>query len=145
MDSSFTIMGLKFYGSPWQPRFCDWAFNLDPPALEKAWSKIPADTDILVTHGPPYGVLDRDGDKVHCGCRKLTERLKSIGPKVHVFGHIHEGYGWTEKNGTLYANASICNVRNVPEHEAFVIDYSPSSGKAVVKNASGRTSQKKRI
>ncbi len=132
MDSSVTVMGLKFYGSPWQPRFFDWAFNLDRPELKTVWAKIPSDTDILITHGPPYGILDVNNERHHCGCHELAERLKTVRPKLHIFGHIHEGYGWKEVNGTLYVNASICNVRNVPHKEAVIIDYDPGSGRGEV-------------
>ena len=58
-DSSIEIGGLKIYGSPWQPRFFDWAFNLNRgPEMAEKWAMIPEDIDVLITHGPPNGILD---------------------------------------------------------------------------------------
>jgi hypothetical protein len=110
-DEGVTIDGVAFYGSPWQPWFYDWAFNLprDGWELRKRWEAIPTETDVLVTHGPPHMVLDKaagrhskDVASDHGGCKILrTEILTRIKPKLHVFGHIHEGYGaplsWTER------------------------------------------------
>ena len=90
-DESLTLDGVKFYGSPWQPRFFDWAFNKDRGAPLKAiWDKIPLDTDVLITHGPPHGILDLTFDKIKAGCEELLLAVQRIKPKVHVFGHIHE-------------------------------------------------------
>lgn len=106
-DSGIEVFGLTFWGSPWQPWFFDWAFNL--PRGEKladVWSKIPSDTDILITHSPPYGILDV-ADGYHVGCEQLSKALEYIKPKLHVFGHIHQGYGSLERDGTIYVNASL--------------------------------------
>lgn len=106
-DSGIEVFGLTFWGSPWQPWFFDWAFNL--PRGEKladVWSKIPSDTDILITHSPPYGILDV-ADGYHVGCEQLSQALEYIKPKLHVFGHIHQGYGSLERDGTIYVNASL--------------------------------------
>jgi len=91
---------VKFYGSPWQPWFYDWAFNLERGAEIRAkWDLIPEVIDVLITHGPPFGIgdLTARGDKA--GCQDLLEVLERIKPRVHIFGHIHEGYGITS-NGT---------------------------------------------
>ena len=108
-DSSVTINGFKFYGSPWQPTFFDWAFNANRgPDIKEYWDKIPDDTDVLITHGPPMGILDRVWrDSV--GCADLTAAVTRIKPKVHVFGHIHCGYGYKLFNGTQFYNAALCN------------------------------------
>src|ERR1700722_2905947 len=59
-DSNVVIDGIKFYGSPWQPWFYDWAFNVNRgPDIKKYWDKIQSNTDVLITHGPPYGILDQ--------------------------------------------------------------------------------------
>jgi predicted phosphohydrolase len=92
-DEAAEIEGLKFYGSPWQPWFFDWAFNLARgPELRAKWNLIPADTDVLVTHGPPQGCLDmtRRGEPV--GCADLAAAVRRLKPRLHVFGHIHEAY-----------------------------------------------------
>lgn len=59
----------------------------------KLWDSIPADTDILVTHGPPFGVLDRTIQNCNAGCHYLLQKVMEIKPKYHLFGHIHEAYG----------------------------------------------------
>lgn len=115
--------GLKIYGSPWQPWFHDWAFNLrrgEP--LRKVWRKIPQDTDIVVTHGPPQGILDRCYDGREVGCQDLLERLEVVQPRLHVFGHIHEAYGQKQVGETLYVNASNCTLQYKPIQKAIVID-----------------------
>lgn len=111
-DEEVIIEGIKFYGSPWQPWFYNWAFNLPRNGVEimEKWNKIPDDTDILITHTPPHGVLDyvpRSNEMV--GCEALTKRLYEINVKLNVFGHIHESYGNKKVNNTECVNASILN------------------------------------
>lgn len=128
IDQEVTIEGVKFYGSPWQPWFCDWAFNLrrgDP--LRMKWSKIPTDTDVLITHGPPHGHLDLtrgydDSPREHVGCKDLREYVEKIKPKYHVFGHIHCGYGMDRDGNTTFINASICNEHYEHANEPIVVD-----------------------
>ncbi|HEY1186632.1 MAG TPA: metallophosphatase domain-containing protein [Gemmata sp.] len=106
-DSGCEIAGLKFYGSPWTPFFCDWAFMLQPGAeMAAKWARIPAGLDVLITHGPPDGVLDRNRSGACCGCRELLYRVLEVKPRVHVFGHIHEAAGQTEIGGTRFVNAA---------------------------------------
>jgi predicted phosphodiesterase len=88
------LHSFKVYGSPWQPEFCDWAFNLDRgPEIRKYWEMIPHDTDILITHGPPLGFGDLTADGFRCGCSDLLDIVLEHPPRVHIFGHIHEAYG----------------------------------------------------
>lgn len=112
-DESVVCDGVKIYGSPWQPEFCRWAFNLKRgQALRDVWSKIPNDTEILLTHGPPMGILDRTFEQRPVGCEDLRHRLLSLpNLKLHVFGHIHEAYGRRQEGDRLYLNASICDLR----------------------------------
>jgi predicted phosphohydrolase len=122
-DSGIEIGGIKFWGSPWQPFFCNWAFNLPRGTpLAKVWAKIPSDTDVLITHGPPYGILDRVYDGEHVGCEELRAALPRVRPKIHVFGHVHEDYGVLEQDGTTFINASICDGRYRPIQAPIVID-----------------------
>lgn len=108
LDGAVEIEGIKIYGSPWQPEFFDWAFNLPRgPELARKWAAIPGDTDILMTHGPPQGILDETSAGDAVGCADLLERLADLSVKVHLFGHIHEGYGEEVRGGTRYLNASI--------------------------------------
>ena len=122
-DSGVTVDGVRVWGSPWQPRFFDWAFNLDRgPQLAAKWALIPADTDVLVTHGPPFGTLDLTprGDRV--GCEALAARLDQLRVRLHVFGHIHHSYGMVEHGQRVSVNASICDERYRPAHQPIVVD-----------------------
>ncbi|MEO8648077.1 MAG: metallophosphatase domain-containing protein [Acidobacteriota bacterium] len=130
-DSVAEIDGLKFYGSPWQPRFYDWAFNLfRGKELAEKWNLIPDDTEILITHGPPYGILDEvetpHGSASHEGCQDLFERIKVLVDggqlKLHVFGHIHGGYGTSEAFGVRFVNASNCDEGYRVTNSPVVID-----------------------
>ncbi|RKP27380.1 Metallo-dependent phosphatase-like protein, partial [Syncephalis pseudoplumigaleata] len=86
--------GWLVYGSPWQPEFGGWAFNKPRGApLREVWDRIPEATDILITHGPPRGILDRVVTGESCGCDDLLVRVQTVRPIVHIFGHIHEGRG----------------------------------------------------
>ncbi|MBA3784786.1 MAG: metallophosphoesterase [Acidobacteria bacterium] len=130
-DSSVEIGGLKIYGSPWQPRFFDWAFNLMRGAeLAEKWKLIPDDTDILITHGPPFGILDEVPRQYwieNTGCEELRKRVETIKPKLHIFGHIHCGYGQAEKFGVKFVNASNCDESYEPTNAPIVIDLQTSS------------------
>ena len=110
-DSGIEIEGFKIWGSPVQIEFCDWAFNRKKGAdINKHWKLIPKNTDILITHSPPFGILDRTNSNYNAGCEMLLKKVNLIKPKLHVFGHIHEGYGMIEKEGIIFANASSLNV-----------------------------------
>lgn len=125
-DSQITLMGLRIYGSPWQPRFFDWAFNLDRngPELAEKWAMIPEGLDVLVTHGPPYGVLDETHFGLRrMGCELLAAAVVMKQPRLHVFGHNHGGYGKRGgPDGTIFVNAAICDDRYAPIREPIVID-----------------------
>ena len=129
-DSEIEIDGIKIYGSPWQPEFFDWAFNLKRgKELEEKWAKIPDDVDILITHGPPMGILDCTlRDRTHVGCQDLLNRINEIKPKVHIFGHIHEGYGTYENDSTLFINASVCTLQYNPVNKPIVFIYDTEDG-----------------
>jgi len=106
-DQEVIIDGIKFYGSPWQPWFYDWAFNLERgPEIRAKWDLIPENTDVLITHGPPYGLGDLTARGDSTGCQDLLEVIDQIKPKLHIFGHIHEGYGMTSNRDTTFINAS---------------------------------------
>jgi Icc-related predicted phosphoesterase len=122
-DSGITINGIKFRGSPWQPAFFNWAFNLPiGKALADKWELIPEDTDVLITHGPPYQILDTLVSGKQVGCVDLKQAVERLKPKVHIFGHIHEGYGRLEQDGTTYVNASVCKVNYQPINPPIVVD-----------------------
>ena len=102
---------VKIWGGPWTPRFFDWAFNVDRgEAIRRYWDWIPRDIDVLVPHGPPFGILD-DTPSGPVGCEELAEVVDKIQPKVHVFGHIHPQYGSTFNNWTRFLNVSVVDSR----------------------------------
>jgi len=115
---------LYVYGSPWQPEFNDWAFNLPRKGRELAarWAAIPSGLDVLITHGPPFGILDRTSTGEHAGCELLRAAVERARPRLHVFGHVHEGYGVVERDGTIYVNASICDLSYRPVNAPVVVD-----------------------
>jgi len=125
-DSMVTINGLKIWGSPWQPTFFDWAFNADRGgAIKRYWDMIPEGLDILVTHGPPMGIHDQIAAHLgseHLGCEELMAAVERVKPKIHVFGHIHGGYGQTQYVNTLFINAAICNEGYKAVNDPIVIE-----------------------
>jgi len=115
LENQVTVIeGIKIYGSPMTPTFMNWAFMEERDKIHKYWDEIPDDTDIVVTHGPAYGILDMTytlagfpRDSV--GCVALNKRLVDIKPKYHIFGHIHSGYGIEKIDETTYINCSVCD------------------------------------
>jgi predicted phosphodiesterase len=121
-DSGVVIDGIKFWGSPWQPEFLNWAFNLRRGAeIARKWNLIPFGTDVLITHGPPMAILDYAHGEHH-GCADLWKRVRDLAPKIHAFGHIHEGSGVEERDRTTYFNASICDGEHKAVNPCRVID-----------------------
>jgi Icc-related predicted phosphoesterase len=106
---------IHIYGSPWQPEFYNWAFNLprNSDIMKEKWDAIPNNTDILVTHGPAFGFLDLPGfgTPMNVGCEMLRYRIDELRPKIHVFGHIHGSYGYYYNGHTHFFNASVLNER----------------------------------
>jgi Icc-related predicted phosphoesterase len=138
-DTGIKVEGLSIYGSPWQPEFMHWAFNVPRGSLARYWDQIPSGLDILVTHGPPFGILDQAispgkrrlagwedeeafAGSEHVGCRELLAAVERTRPRVHVFGHIHNGYGTSRNEHTVFYNASLCNERYEPINKTWVID-----------------------
>jgi Icc-related predicted phosphoesterase len=108
MNGKLSIKGLKLWASP-VTSLSSSAFAI-PEAKDRArlYSQIPSDTDILITHGPPYGILDcSPGDSKHSGCRELLKAVVRIKPKIHVFGHVHAGYGIHQTPDTTFVNAAL--------------------------------------
>lgn len=126
-DAGVTIEGVRFWGSPWQPFFNNWAFNLERGCADLAakWASIPDDVQVLITHGPPFGILDGAGWQVvqSVGCELLRDRLASLPDlRVHLFGHVHEAYGTTRQGRVQYVNASICTMSYAPTNLPIVVD-----------------------
>jgi hypothetical protein len=138
LDEDFVIYGdgpngdmpeenVRIYGSPWQPWFYDWAFNLprNGDKLKSKWDAIPTNTDIVVTHGPAWSKLDvPGGTTIHVGCELLTEHFNTVArPKIHVCGHIHGSYGHYFDGQTHYFNASVLNERYQYANSPFTFDW----------------------
>lgn len=136
-DSGATVAGLRVWGSPWQPVFYDWAFNAGPDKRAAAWALIPADTQVLVLHGPPHGAgdlaprrpgpADRDDtgwpESERVGCEHLRRRLDELPElRLAVYGHIHRGRGAYPRGGRLYANVSLVDESYDPVHPVAVWD-----------------------
>ncbi len=123
-DSGTEIEGIKIWGSPITPWFFDWAFNRKRGEdIKQSWEKIPEDTDILITHGPPWGILDRTIHGQQVGCEELLTAVKRIKPRLHIFGHIHEEHGIVHDAHTQYINASMVDVHYQATQEAIVIEW----------------------
>jgi hypothetical protein len=120
---------VNIYGSPWQPEFYDWAFNLpkNGEELKSKWNAIPSNTDILITHGPAYGFLDdvtgRRGQ--HLGCELLRDKVLEIKPKIHVCGHIHTGWGHYFDGHTHFFNAAVLDERYINTQTPWDIEWDP--------------------
>ena len=125
-DETITIDGINIYGSPWQPEFYNWAFNLprNGEEITKKWAEIPENTDILITHGPAWGYLDNiNGRMDKLGCELLTERILTINPKIHLCGHIHTGNGYRFNGKTHFVNAAVLDERYIYMQNPMTMDW----------------------
>jgi Icc-related predicted phosphoesterase len=119
---------IHIYGSPWQPEFFNWAFNLprNGVELQEKWSNIPTNTDILVCHAMPWGHLDVTNN-MNVGCELLRFRVDEIKPKIFVGGHIHSGYGYKFDGHTHFFNASVLNERYIYSNLPFTFEWNPDT------------------
>lgn len=145
LEDDFVVLnGLKIYGSPHTPTFFNWAFNQDSARLYDIWQQVPDDVDIMITHGPPYGILDSvvttkkkpykgaantnstamKAFQIHerAGCLHLRERMDEVEPLVHIFGHIHSAYGIDKLGNTTYINAALMDEMYEVAHKPVVFD-----------------------
>lgn len=129
-ESGVSLDGVRFWGAPWTPEFFRWAFMLPRgAALRERWAKIPDGIDVLVTHGPPYGHGDlarpfRSPHPRAVGCLELLAAVRRVRPRLHVFGHIHEGHGVTQSDEvpTVFVNAALCGEGLEPARAPVVVD-----------------------
>lgn len=132
INETAIVDGKVFWGSPWTPWFWDWAFNFPDhnanfararAAARACWEDIPDDVEVLITHGPPKGILDKTRDGKEVGCPWLLERLEDF-PflKAHIFGHIHESYGQAVQNNVTFVNAAVCTLGMDPKNIMQVIE-----------------------
>ncbi|NNJ13753.1 metallophosphoesterase, partial [Chloroflexales bacterium ZM16-3] len=113
--------GVQIYGSPWTPSL-GWAFARSPLALHDHWAELPDGIDVLITHGPPRGARDQDAKRQHCGDAALAAAVRELRPRLHIYGHIHAGYGRMTDGGTTFLNASSCTRHYEPINPPLVID-----------------------
>lgn len=122
-DKGVEIDGVKIYGSPWMPWFHQWAFMKHEDELKPHWDAIPDDTQVLITHCPPHGILDMETEPRRCGSLTLRERVKELSHlRHHIFGHIHEGYGEDVIEGVHYHNVAALNGEYRYQNPPQVID-----------------------
>ena len=134
-DSGIEIDGLKIWGSPITPYFHDWAFNRNRgEEIKLHWDLIPDDTEILITHGPPFGILDENVDGKRLGCEELLSRVLQVQPKYHIFGHIHEGYGMLVKKEVEFVNASVLDDRYELKNRPSMISIMRKDSSIDIKN-----------
>ena len=116
---------LKIWGSPWQPEFHNWAFNLPRgEKIKEKWDLIPNDVDILITHGPAFGKLDYVSyNRINVGCEELLKKIEEVKPKLHISGHIHEGFGYIFNGETHFFNAAVLNDRYEFRNKPITIDW----------------------
>jgi Icc-related predicted phosphoesterase len=139
-DFGVELDGIKFWGSPYTPRFGNWAYMEERGAdIRRHWDMIPEETDVLITHGPPIDVLDYSTiTRMGCGCQDLALTAGRVSPQIMVFGHIHSGYG--HRRGSPYApytdfyNAAVVNESYDVANEPWVVDVDLSYYKGEYKN-----------
>jgi Icc-related predicted phosphoesterase len=112
-DEAIIINGVKFYGTPYGIIEDNWSFGKNEVELEQIYKKIPYDTDILITHYPPFRIMDLKYNNRRCGSQNLVNEIKKRNIKHHIFGHCHEFYGIEKKGDTYYINCSMCGGGNV--------------------------------
>jgi Icc-related predicted phosphoesterase len=122
IDEGVEVMGLKIWGSPITP-MSGGAFGISSAAERtRLYAKIPNGVDILITHGPPQGILDRPpGDFPAAGCPQLLEATRRLKPRLHVFGHVHGAHGMLSVGETLYVNAALLGVDGALSEPAIAL------------------------
>jgi Icc-related predicted phosphoesterase len=124
-DSSTEVLGLSIYGSPWTPYFGGTEVFHHPAGsaeLRAVWARVPASTDILLTHGPALGLLDSTSEDGHLGDELLLEAIDRVQPRLHAFGHVHDSYGALQHGPTLVVNASLVDSGYNLVHSPVVLD-----------------------
>ena len=133
IHEAMDLNGFHVFGSPYTPLFFDWAYMKDREELDSYWSEIPADTDILITHGPPKGVRDvtrhwRTKEPIHVGSKKLTRQVtERIRPRIHAFGHLHdeagiENFGTETRDGIQFINCSCVDLQGELVNHGLLVE-----------------------
>ena len=121
-----TIEGITFFGSPMVPKISQWAFGRNPLTKDMIYQDIIHQIDsgwiqkphVVISHAPPSGILD----EVDYGCPVLLDFITTLKPKLHLFGHCHEGYGHTKNEHTTFINVSTCNREYLPKNKPYIIE-----------------------
>ena len=121
-DRKYVHAGVTFYGAPWIPGLSGHAFYRSDSELRDKWSQIPDDTDVLLTHTPPFAVLDVSSRGSALGCRHLAAAVADVRPKVHCFGHVHHSAGSVASKGTVFVNASSVDSQIDLVHPPFELE-----------------------
>ena len=121
-DSGVNIAGVNIYGTPWTPLFNNWAFMEPDEDLARRWKQIPNSVDVLLTHGPAFGILDVLPEVGSVGSKTLEEAVINKKPKYHIFGHIHSAHGKMESEHTYFYNVSVCNDDYQLIHKPTIIE-----------------------
>jgi len=127
-DQVAVIKGLVFYGAPWSVEYHGWAFGNTPGTYESRsrWEKIPMGVDVLITHGPAKGILDKAPNGFPLGDSDLSLTIERVQPRIHVHGHIHHSYGMAQVGKTLRVNAALCDEAYVHMNKPIVLDVKKS-------------------
>jgi len=121
-NSGCVVKGLKFWGSPVQPHFFQWAFQKNRgKELREHWAQIPDDTDVLITHGPPWSFGDTNANDKRFGDQDLLDRVLEVNPRLHVYGHAHHGYGVYGNEHTIFVNAAHMSESYTPMNDPIKI------------------------
>jgi predicted phosphohydrolase len=126
-DSAADLAGLRVWGSPFAVTYGAWAFMESDAELERRFAAIPPGLDVLLVHGPPYGVLDHAVRGVDTGSHALRRAIVRARPALAIFGHIHEGRGEDRLGETRCISVSLVDARYVPRHAPVVIELAPRS------------------
>lgn len=124
IDQMTVIDGKIFWGSPWSSEFNDWAFQARAGGHSRAvFDRIPEGIDVLISHGPPLGIRDKVGlNGSPLGNKDLLRRVGEVNPKLHVFGHIHDGHGTSVIGETTFVNAAMCSEEYKHVNLPIVVD-----------------------
>jgi len=120
---SYTYKGVNFFGAPWVPDLDGHAYFVSNSDLKSKWAEIPNNTDVLITHTPPAGIMDKSSSGLKFGCPYLSTALDSLSPRLHCFGHVHASSGVLRKNDTMYINASMVNRKHKIIHKPYKFTY----------------------
>lgn len=121
-DEEYVFNGVTFYGTPWLPDLSEWAYYLSDDERKRKWELIPSYTDVLITHTPPFGILDLPRSGGNVGCPFLRSTVAEIAPRLHCFGHIHASAGRSDHEKTFFVNASVIDSNYKVRHAPLVID-----------------------